>query len=302
MPPMNVLTYPKYHRQRYILSMLDLAGGALSKTDLQKLLFLSQHETSASYYDFVPYHYGCYSFQAAADIERLHATGWLDIKDKIVLLRHSKHWSARNQKEGLELHRFMKRNEALRGRDLVRSVYDRYPFYAINSRIIEEVASNETKEQVKELKESIRVNRPTVYTIGYEGLSLESYINRLIRNGITLLCDVRRNPLSRKFGFSKTALSSILPKLGIEYLHIPQLGIISEKRQDLNSADDYKRLFNEYESDLPTKRKHIEHVIELLNNYGKIALTCFENDPQSCHRHCVSDYLKQNEGICIVHL
>lgn len=59
---------------------------------------------------------------------------------------------------------------------------------------------------------------PIVFTIGYEGIHFEEYINKLIRNQVAVLCDVRCNPLSRKFGFSSKMLSSVLPNLGIEYI------------------------------------------------------------------------------------
>ena len=35
-------------------------------------------------------------------------------------------------------------------------------------------------------------------------------------------------------------------KLNIEYLHMPEVGIQSDQRQDLNSQDDYDQLFKIY--------------------------------------------------------
>ncbi|WP_200885350.1 DUF488 family protein [Jejuia pallidilutea] len=51
-------------------------------------------------------------------------------------------------------------------------------------------------------------NDITLFTIGYEGISLEHYLNKLIRNNIKLLCDVRKNALSMKYGFSKSQLKN----------------------------------------------------------------------------------------------
>jgi len=53
----------------------------------------------------------------------------------------------------------------------------------------------------------------TLFTIGYEGISLEEYFNRLIKNDVKVLVDVRNNPLSMKFGFSKTQLKRFCEKL-----------------------------------------------------------------------------------------
>jgi uncharacterized protein (DUF488 family) len=56
---------------------------------------------------------------------------------------------------------------------------------------------------------------PRLCTIGYEGRSLEDYLNVLLQEGVTLLCDVRRNPLSRKYGFSKSTLSRCCEEVGM---------------------------------------------------------------------------------------
>jgi hypothetical protein len=59
-----------------------------------------------------------------------------------------------------------------------------------------------SEEQAKIQKEQAKITKDTtvIYTLGYEGISLEAYINKLIKNDVKLLCDVRKNPLSRKFG------------------------------------------------------------------------------------------------------
>ena len=49
------------------------------------------------------------------------------------------------------------------------------------------------------------------------GKCLETYLNQLLRAGVTLLCDVRRNPLSRKYGFSKSTLSHAC---AVSYTHL----------------------------------------------------------------------------------
>ena len=56
----------------------------------------------------------------------------------------------------------------------------------------------------------------TLMTFGYEGLDIESFLAVLKKNGITLLVDVRELPLSRKKGFSKTALSAAAEKQGLQ--------------------------------------------------------------------------------------
>lgn len=292
---------PKFHRQRFLLLLLQQAGGRLSKMDFQKLLFLSQQTTEFSYYDFVPYHYGCYSFQAQSDMELMEKFGWVSIGESgIDLLVQPSGWL--NQTEYSALKSFSEKMKDLRGRNLVSHVYEGYPYYATRSRIAEEVLDKEAFRKVNDEGRALRSEETRLFTIGYEGISFEGYINRLIKNDIRLLCDVRKNPLSRKFGFSKSNLSTLLPKLGIEYRHIPDLGIESEKRTDLDTEADYIQLFEDYRKTLPDKRKSLDMLEELLTNHKRIALTCFEKEHESCHRHCVSDYLERERGFGVSHL
>lgn len=58
-----------------------------------------------------------------------------------------------------------------------------------------------------------------LYTIGYEGATLEDFLSTLRRTGITLLLDIREIPLSRRKGFSKPTLKQAVEVLTIEYRH-----------------------------------------------------------------------------------
>jgi uncharacterized protein (DUF488 family) len=142
------------------------------------------------------------------------------------------------------------------------------------------------------------VAAPTaVSTIGYEGRSLESYLNELLRSGVTLLCDVRRNPLSRKYGFSKATLARGCEGVGIRYEHLPELGIASEQRQCLETQADYDALFAEYErKSLPKQTEALTKIAGWVRSGERVALTCYELLPQQCHRHCVAEALESKFG------
>jgi len=292
---------PKFYRQRFLLLLLEMAGGSLSKMDFQKLLFLSQTEAGFSYYDFVPYHYGCYSFQAQSDIELLGSFGWIEEKPKSINLL-AKPGVCLNDNDLDAIDQFIKRFKGYRGRKLVAYVYEHYPYYATRSKIAADVLDEALYKQVSKEQNKLTGKAKIVYTIGYEGLSFESYVNRLLKHDVRLLCDVRKNPLSRKFGFSKGVLSRLLPKLGIEYLHIPDLGIRSVMRQELNSPNDYAKLFRSYRKTLPQKTESLQLLERLFKEHKRIALTCYEREHHSCHRHCVSDYLEKKSDIRIRHI
>ena len=57
-----------------------------------------------------------------------------------------------------------------------------------------------------------------------------------------------------KYGFSKKQLKTACNGVGIEYIHIPEVGIESDKRQELNTQADYDKLFKLYKSGYPLQR------------------------------------------------
>ncbi|GHV86285.1 hypothetical protein AGMMS50230_18930 [Spirochaetia bacterium] len=80
-------TLPVYKRQRFLLSFIKSMEKPSTAIDLQKLLFLySQHQQS-DFYDFIPYLYGCYSLQAAEDVNTLERNGWITKTNNLIQYR-----------------------------------------------------------------------------------------------------------------------------------------------------------------------------------------------------------------------
>jgi uncharacterized protein (DUF488 family) len=120
--------------------------------------------------------------------------------------------------------------------------------------------------------------------MGYQSLAVDEFSRHLSRNGVKRVIDVRKNPISRKPGFSKKRFSASLDEHGIEYIHIRELGIPSEKRKNLNTEADYKKLLDEYENILRNGlRREVENVAALAKEKPS-ALVCFESDSSFCHR------------------
>jgi uncharacterized protein (DUF488 family) len=176
--------------------------------------------------------------------------------------------------------------------DLMRYTYNNFPYYAINSTIANKLLN---KEQLTQVNLSRPVNSKTIlYTIGYEGISLEAYLNKLIKNDIKVLIDVRNNPLSQKFGFSKSQLKRYCEGLNIEYLHFPEVGIQSEQRQELKEQNDYDNLFVRYRNEvLPQALSTQEKILTILREKKRVALTCFEANICQCHRKHLSEAITQ---------
>ncbi len=129
-----------------------------------------------------------------------------------------------------------------------------------------------------------------LFTIGYQGRTLAQLIQTLQENAITVLCDVRRNAISRKPGFSKAVLQSALEAAGIRYVHLPELGTDSKDRPPAGD-NSYLTIafFTKYMLQLreePKKQEALQH-IKVLMYRNRVALMCFEKNVEECHRKII---------------
>ncbi|MDA3800375.1 MAG: DUF488 family protein [Kiritimatiellae bacterium] len=282
-----------YYRRKILMALLQMFSGELDKLTLQKLLFLVTTYQNKKSYDFVPYKYGCFSFQANADLCTLMKynlvseteTSWKYIGDEDYL-------NTLKEKDRSIIEYIKSQYGSLSTDELIRFTYNKYPYYAINSTIAKKLLSEEELKQVEEQK---TVGSETVlFTIGYEGISLESCINRLLANDIKLLCDVRKNSFSMKYGFSKSQLSKACNGVGIKFIHIPEVGINADKRRALNSQADYDKLFDEYKQTVLVEASEEQNeILSLLKKEKRIALTCFEANINQCHRKHLAESISK---------
>jgi len=275
-----------YYRRKIILSLLTLKDGAISKIDLQKLLFIfTKYPNSTKIYDFVPYKYGCFSFQANADLNTMIKYNLVSSDDKTWTLEDTETDYLKQLKDSdkSSLIALMKHHGSKSTDELIYFTYKNFPYWATKSTIAQKYLSE--KELNKVDNERSKLSKKSLYTIGYEGVSLERYLNKLIQHDIKLLIDVRKNAKSMKYGFSKNQLLNACNGIGIEYMHMPEVGIDSEKRNKLNTQADYDLLFEHYKnSTLTTTLTYQERISNLVNQYGRVALTCFEENICQCHR------------------
>ncbi len=273
-----------FYRRKIILALLQAFEGNLPKISLQKLLFLFASRQAKRDYDFVPYKYGCYSFSANADLTAMVGHGQLsEDKHNFTKIDTSDYFNKLNEKDKNILIEIKKSYGKLDTKSLIKLTYLNYQYYAINSIITKEILTTEQYNKILLAKPTN--DKTTLYTIGYEGISLEEYLNRLIKNDVKVLVDVRNNALSMKFGFSKTQLKNFCASLNIEYLHIPEVGIQSDQRQELKTQTDYDNLFEVYKTqNLKKTISQQEQILNLLKDKKRIALTCFEANICQCHR------------------
>lgn len=279
-----------FYRRKIILALLQLFDGQLDKIRLQKLLFLFSTKQAGMRkggkveYEFIPYKFGCYSYSANADLTTMVKKGFLTEDEKFFAKKDPKDYLKQLKVEDLTLLQEVKTNYGgMSPTALMKHTYINFPFYAIKSEVAENIL---TKAELEKVTEAKPINTKTIlYTIGYEGISLEEYLVRLVKNDVKVLVDVRNNPVSMKYGFSKSQLERYCASLDIAYVHIPEVGIQGDQRQELNTQGDYDQLFDVYrKKNLPNTTIEQQQIFSLLKQHKRIALTCFEANICQCHR------------------
>lgn len=129
-------------------------------------------------------------------------------------------------------------------------------------------------------------------TVGYEGRSLDELIAELVEAGVERLVDVRELPLSRRRGFSKTALGDALRDAGIEYVHVKALDNPKPNRERYWAGD--------VEGGAAVYRKHLNNgsraaLVDLADSLGdnSACLLCFERNHAECHRNVIVEALRE---------
>jgi uncharacterized protein (DUF488 family) len=141
-----------------------------------------------------------------------------------------------------------------------------------------------------------------LYTIGYEGLQINTFFSVLKEFQIDQLIDVRELPLSRKKGFSKTSLGKMSSAIGIAYKHIRELGCPKQIRYAYSKNHDWTEYTNFYLNYLQSQDQSIRDLAEIVY-FKKSCLLCFESNPHRCHRYYVAEAVQRvNQCISITHL
>lgn len=136
---------------------------------------------------------------------------------------------------------------------------------------------------------------PKLFLTGYEKETIDEFLIKLEKAGITTVIDVREIPLSRKNGFSKVNLGKILKGRGIEYYHFPELGSPSKIRGELKATGDYLEFFRAYRKHARNELVAVKDVLTLIQKKKHSVLLCFERNCELCHRTILaSELLKLN--------
>jgi len=144
-------------------------------------------------------------------------------------------------------------------------------------------------------------NTLRAYSLGYEGISLDQYIEVLKANNITVVIDVRETPWSYKPGFSKKPLAERLQADGICYVHVKSAGNPSRNRK---MGLPQHKVIDLYKQHLDQDPRCLDEIYDLITmTRGSVCLLCFEQEPHDCHRKVILDRIADNtQNLMTCHL
>jgi hypothetical protein len=164
-------------RQKILLLMLKHAGRPVQRLELMKWCFLLRHESEtaggSSFYDFVPYEFGPFSFALYHEIDKLESMSYvLSHGDQVWKLNPQLASAAEGVGPGVEreVRRVVRDFGRLSSNDLLDYVYQNHPAFTVNS---------DRQKLAPRPK-----GKAAVYTAGYEGKSIDGFLNLLVEGGI----------------------------------------------------------------------------------------------------------------------
>lgn len=261
-------------RQKVLLHYMRTIGSC-SRIRLAKTMFLMGREGvlpgNFKFYGFVPSKFGPYSFELFHDIDWMIEKGMVFANDVNVSFVAGD--EAISDELSDAVYGFFERFDSFNDGALVDHVYDKYPEYTILSKRPKCIYSRD---------------RVGAFTTGYEGLSVDEFLTMLLGEKTQVLADVRERPWSMKYGFTRSTLERLCTNVGIEYISIPALGIPGEFRKELNSWQDYKELFDRFRPVIESKKDELSRLCSI-TEHKRVAIMCFERDPDYCHRKIVGE-------------
>lgn len=125
-----------------------------------------------------------------------------------------------------------------------------------------------------------------VISVGYEKRNMAEFIGLLSTHHVSTLLDVRLVPMSRRKGFSKTALAEHLTGAGIAYVHLRAAG-----NPYYREKADVEQCLARYAGYLSEHGEVLEQVASRLVG-GPVAVLCYEREHRHCHRSVLLDALQ----------
>lgn len=137
--------------------------------------------------------------------------------------------------------------------------------------------------------EARSVSEADFFTLGYSGRKTPELLEALMSSGVRTLVDIRQNPVSMyRPELSKKNLQETLTEIGIQYVHLPQLGVPRDVRGKAIETGSRDVIWAWYDENVVPEFAG-RNLHTFLNAFEHpVALMCTELDPHECHRHRLS--------------
>jgi uncharacterized protein (DUF488 family) len=131
-----------------------------------------------------------------------------------------------------------------------------------------------------------------VYTLGYEGLSLDAYTSILCAFNVGVVLDVRERAWSQRPDYIKSKMDHGLASVGINYIHVQSAGNPSSIRKTVTTPEECLMLFRKHLRLNPDCVGELYSYVRLAAESGRPAcLTCYERASENCHRSVLIEAL-----------
>jgi len=130
------------------------------------------------------------------------------------------------------------------------------------------------------------IEQADFFTFGYTGRPTEEVLDLLKSAGVATVVDIRFSPVSRyKPDFSKSNLRRIVESHGLNYVHLPELGVPKSVRTLAAERGTRDVIWEWYDDNVVSQ--YVGSNLHFFFNLADhpMALMCVEIDPRACHRH-----------------
>lgn len=139
------------------------------------------------------------------------------------------------------------------------------------------------------------MERPVgIYTVGYEDLRIDQFLNKLVEHQIDSVVDVRLTPSSRRPGYSKGRLSAALSAAGITYAHEWELGNPADNRDAFRRGpleEGRQRMRERLQNG---SKDALTRLVERARR-ERVAVLCVEASDAKCHRQVIVEMAREIE-------
>lgn len=144
---------------------------------------------------------------------------------------------------------------------------------------------------------------PDLWSLGHSNQTLASFLELLTTHELERVVDVRRFPVSRRRPhFARDSLALALPRIGVQYVHLPDLG----GHREASPSSPHTALppgpFRGYADHMgsPAFEAALAHLLGL-SRERRTAVMCAEAHWGDCHRRLLCDRLASG-GARVLHV